>query len=234
VTWVASFPRIRRFDDVWYTAEKWLCGGMFLLMALIMAAAVLANTFANRREWIDVGLLFALCFLGTRTRVVKTGETRISPARSLAISTALTGAISALVWLYTENYPGGFVWAQKVALVLMLWVALLGASLATYERAHLALELGEKLWPARWLHIVKAIAHGVTAAFCFGLVVWAIRILVDHFDKETTVEPLVWFPRWIALIVIPYAFIAISVRFLAQAYTVATRQAKPPEEQLPT
>jgi TRAP-type C4-dicarboxylate transport system permease small subunit len=232
--WVPTFPRVRRLDASLYRAERWLCGGMFLAMGLVMAAAVLANTFVNRREWSDVAILFALCLLGTRTRVVKAGETRMSAARSIAISAALTSAISALVWVYTEQFPGGFVWAQKVALVMMLWVALLGASIATYERGHLALELGEKLWPKRWLHLVKAAAHAVTSAFCLGLVVWSVSILVDHADKGTTVEPLVWFPRWTALAVIPYAFLVMTVRFLAQSYTVATGQAEPIEEQLPT
>ena len=43
---------------------------------------------------------------------------------------------------------------------MMMWVALLGASMATYERSHLALEMGEKIWPQKWLRYVKAVAHG--------------------------------------------------------------------------
>lgn len=232
--WVPSFPRIRKLDDQWHRAERALCGSMFLAMALIMAAAVIANTFVNRREWYDVALLFGLCLLGVRTRTVKPGERRPGPGRSLAIAAGLTALIAGAVAVYVEYFPGGFVWAQKVALVMMLWVALLGASMATYERSHLALELGEKLWPRRWLHLIKATAHAVTSAFCIGLLVASVQIVLDHADKATSVEPLVWFPRWLALIVVPYAFAAMAVRFLAQAYTVATRQAKPAQEQLPT
>lgn len=232
VEWTPNYPRIRAIDAAWYRVESTLCGVIFLAMALMVMAEVIANTFVGRSEWLDVVILFGFCYLGARTRVVKEGETRPSQARSLAIAVGLTVVTAVAVRLYVHFFPGGLVWTQKVALVALLWVALLGASMATYERAHLALELGEKLWPKLWLHLVKALAHAVTSAFCLGLTWFSLEIVLDHADKGTMVDPLE-FPRWIALLILPYAFIAMAIRYGAQMYTIATKQSKPADEQVP-
>ena len=34
--WTPTFPLIRRIDLIWYTVEKYVCGGMFLFMALLV------------------------------------------------------------------------------------------------------------------------------------------------------------------------------------------------------
>jgi TRAP-type C4-dicarboxylate transport system permease small subunit len=229
-----SFPRIRRLDELWHRAECWLCGAMFLAMALLVGAAVIRDVFGTRREWIDLVVLFGLVYLGVRTRRLEQGAKRSSRGRSLAVAALLTAAIASAVYLYVEAFPAGWVWAQKLALVMMLWVALLGASMATYDRSHLALELGEKLWPARWLPLVKAAAHAITSGFCLLLLLLSLSMTLDHVGWQTTVDANQWLPAWLALLIMPYTFAAMTVRILAQTYTVATGQAAPAEEQLPT
>lgn len=232
--WEPNFPRVRRIDEIWYRGERLLCGGMFLIMSLMVFAAVITDIFGTRRSLIDPLVCFAMVWLAVRTRTVKDGETRPSYRRSLVIAATITAAISGVVYLYTEIYPGGFVWAQKLALVMMLWVALLGASMATYERAHLSLEMGEKLWPKRWLHVIKALAHAVTSAFCVALLLLSVRMVSDQLGWHSNVKANDWLPMWVALAILPYTFAAMSVRLLAQTYTLATRRDKPVEEQLPT
>ena len=120
-----------------------------------------------------------------------------------------------------------------LALILMLWVALLGSSLATYERSHLALEFGEKLWPARLRHLIKALAHGVTAAFCVIAIYITYHSLLDEvkLGRVSGVESI---PMWVVFLIFPYAFAAMAVRYLAQAFTTATKTEAPVEERLPS
>jgi TRAP-type C4-dicarboxylate transport system permease small subunit len=49
-----------------------------------------------------------------------------------------------------------------------------------------------------------------------------------------TVDDADWLHLWQAFLVVPYAFAAMSVRFLAQATTVATGKSEPMEDRLPT
>src|SRR5678815_1160371 len=139
---------------------------MFLLMSVLVFLGVVASVFATRRQWSDAIVLFALVLLALRTRAVRPGEKRMGAPLTIGVAAAITGALSALVVLYTDRYPGGITEIRPLALCMMLWVALLGASIATFERGHLALEMGEKLWPEKIRHLVKALARGLAAACC--------------------------------------------------------------------
>lgn len=252
VEWKPNFPRLRELDRLWCELERWLCGGMFLIMSLLVFAAVVSAVFAARREWIDAGILFGFIYLGCRTRTVRDGEARLSQALSLAISAGGTVLVSLAVIYYTDAIPGGLPQAPALALCMMLWVALLGASITTFDRSHLALEFGEKIWPQRTLHIIKGIARALTAGGCLFLM-WLSWIAVNERhdlwsrgDYRADLVPgldepfsLLFFdanglPQWVVLVIIPYTFLAMAIRFGAQSYTVVTHQSKPEEEQLPT
>ena len=233
-TWTPTFPTIRKLDAIWYQVERLLCGGIFLVMSLMVFASVVTETFGNRRNWSDVAILFAVCVMGTRTRAVKPGETRWSWPVSLAVAAAATVVVAGAVYLYTERFVGGFIWAQKLALVMMIWVAMLGASMATYERAHLSLEFGEKLWPARVLPYVKALSLAVAAAFCVAAFLLARNLVADQRHEGLKIDANYWLPTWNAFLVVPYAFGAMAVRLFAQAMTTVTGKSEPVEERLPT
>lgn len=234
VEWVPNFPRIRALDAAWYKAEQYVCGTVFLIMCLAVFFGVVSGKFVARQKWIDVFVLFGMVYLGTRTRVLKEGETRMSHARSLVFSSLLTAAVVFWVKYYTYKYPSGIPNIDKLATVVMLWVAFLGASLATYERAHLSLEMGEKLWPRRIVHLVRAFAHALTSAFCVVLLLLSWHVLMRAKELETLVEPIRWLPMWVAMLILPYTFAAMTIRMLAQSYTLATKQNAPLEEQIPT
>jgi TRAP-type C4-dicarboxylate transport system permease small subunit len=232
--WVPTYPRIRRIDEAWYTVERTLCAVLFLAMATLVFAAVVNETFGNRRQWTDVAILFGVVLLGVRTRAVKGDERRLGWPMSLAWAGGITAAIVGVLALYLRWAPGGLIWAQKLTLVMMIWVALLGASMATHERCHLALEMGEKLWPTKWLRFVKATAHVVTAGFCLVCMILAIHLVQSQADQGIKIEANRWLALWQAFLIMPYTFGIMALRFLAQAVTVATSTAKPVEDRLPT
>lgn len=229
-----TYPRIRRLDALWHTGERYLCGGLFLVMALMVFASVLTETFGNRREWLDLALLFGVSLLAVRTRAVKPGETRWSWPMALAVAAGATALIAGAVYLYTDQFAGKIIPAQKLALVMMLWVALLGASMATYERSHLALEMGEKLWPARLVPYVKATSLALASAFCVAACYLAIELVRSQRHHGLKIDANDWLPTWLAFVIVPYAFAAMAIRFLAQASTTATGTAAPIEERLPS
>jgi TRAP-type C4-dicarboxylate transport system permease small subunit len=232
--WRPNFPALRRMDELWHRGERLVCGGIFLVMALMVFASVVTEIFGTRREWRDVALLYVVCLGAVRTRAVKPGETRWSFPVAALIAAGATVVIAAAVYLYTERYPGGFIWAQKLALVMMIWVALLGASMATYERSHLSLELGEKLWPATIVHLVKALALGLASAFCAAAALLAYNLVSHQRHEGLLIDANDWLPTWAAFLIVPYAFASMTVRLFAQACTTVTRTSEPIEERLPS
>lgn len=232
--WTPTFPLIRRIDHYWYLGERLLCGGMFLFMALLVFGSVVQEAYVTRREWSDVVILFVICVLGARTRAVKDGERVPGWGRVMIHAVLATAVVVGLVYGAIWLLDGRSVEIQKLALVMMIWVALLGASMATYERSHLSLEMGEKLWPQKVLHLVKATGHGVAAAFCAAAFLLSIDLVRSQMKLNDIVIGVEWLPTWQAFLVVPYAFCAMAVRFLAQAATIATGKAEPMEERLPT
>jgi len=240
-----TFPLLRRIDDLWCRGERWLCGAMFLAMSVLVFFGVVASVFASRREWIDVVVLFGVVLLGLRTRAVREGEKRLPLPWMVGLAATATAAITGLVLVYTNRYPGGITEIRPLALCMMLWVALLGASIATHERAHLALEMGEKLWPARVRHLVKALARGIAAACCLLLFYLSFIEVESRYgfwasSSEGLRSDIVsglneWgVPAWLVLVIMPYTFAAMTVRMAAQSVTLASRTDAPLEEKLPT
>ncbi len=240
-----SFSLIRRIDDLWCRGERWLCGAMFLTMSVLVFLGVVASVFASRREWLDVVVLFGVVLLGLRTRALREGERRLALHWMVAVAAAATAALTGLVIVYTNRYPGGITEVRPLALCMMLWVALLGASIATHERAHLALEMGEKLWPARFRHAIKALARGLAAACCVLLfyLSW-IEVKSRYGFWASSSEGLrsdivsglnAWnVPAWLVLVIMPYTFAAMAVRMAAQTVTLATGTDAPIEDKLPS
>jgi TRAP-type C4-dicarboxylate transport system permease small subunit len=138
----------------------------------------------------------------------------------LAAAVAVAGwlALRAFLWLL----PNGLVWSQTLGLVLMLWVGVVGASMATYEHRHLALDLGSKLWPKSVLPKVQAVGHLITALFCFVLVVLAVVSLRDHHRDWVDTDGAggsfvaIALPKFVAFAVVPVGFLLMGVRFMAQ------------------
>jgi len=244
VTPAPSFPRIRRIDELWCKGERYLAAGLFVLMGLLVIARCVTKVFGNRLEWYYALVLFGVTVAAIRTRTVKEGEETPSWAATVGIAAAIAAAVSGAVYLYIREVPTGLLWAPKMSMVLMIWVAMLGTSIATYDRSHLALEMGEKLWPAKALRAVKALAHAVTAAFSVAMLIVSIDIVRYHHgrgdnvaDAVTATDPIPiidHLPRWVAFLVLAYGFAAMSVRFLAQAVTTATGTEAPMEERLPS
>ncbi|MCG3173045.1 MAG: hypothetical protein GMKNLPBB_01221 [Myxococcota bacterium] len=140
----------------------------------------------------------------------------------IAKSAVVTGVLYGLVQLVLVIFPNGLVWSQTLGLVLMLWVGCMGASTATYENRHLALDLGSKLWPKSILPYSQAVGNFLTGSFCVVLAILSLYSLKDHHgDYSAThgaggVFEAMPIPKYLAFLVIPISFTFMAIRFYAQ------------------
>ncbi len=250
--------RVDRLDRSIYRAERALCGGLFVAMVLVMGLYVVHRVFSREQGRLSTAALHlaarlgqtpdpafvhgpvslglnlllgvALAVLAMRTGVA----TRTwSWPKALAGAVGLLVAGTAAVWLVLALLPNGLVWGPSGALVGMLWTGFVGASLATYEKKHLALELADKLWPAGAQRWVKGAAIVLTTCLCALLACLAWVSLRDHYatwvaDPEAgTLQPTVW-PRWVLLVALPLSWTMISLRFLGEGARVLAGIEPPP------
>jgi TRAP-type C4-dicarboxylate transport system permease small subunit len=106
----------------------------------------------------------------------------------------------------------GIGWADVAVRHLMLWVGLLGASVAAKENRHLSVDVASRLLPPKGVHALEAVLGLVTAGVC-GLLFWASLLFMRSLYEfgTGTIEGL---PAALAGMILPLAFAGLALRFL--------------------
>jgi TRAP-type C4-dicarboxylate transport system permease small subunit len=115
-----------------------------------------------------------------------------------------------------KGFDTGIHWIENVLPPLVMWVGLLGASIATTEKRHITIEIASRIIPhagRRWLGILVNLA----SLFIAVILAWAsVRfVMATPVDKFLLRIELLDFrlPIWWIRLIIPASFIMISLRF---------------------
>jgi TRAP-type C4-dicarboxylate transport system permease small subunit len=242
---VTASQRLGALDARVYRVEKSIVGTLFVAMAVVVFLDVVHRIFSRvpGRLSVIIGGMFGVApeslddtvspaitlvtvylvaYGALRTRALEKPGATFARGRGMLIALGITAVLTGIVQAYVRWMPDGVVWAPYLGLSMLLWVGLLGGSMATHAGRHLALEMGEKLWPAGWRPLVRRLAQAVTAGFCGLITVLAAMSLADHYDAWTTAPnadlvPSVDIPKWIVFLVVPYAFGMMGWRFFGRA-----------------
>lgn len=244
--------RLARLDAAIYEVEKKFVGALMLVMGVVMFADVVHRVFSRAPgrlatmmagltgqpvDWLDrvvspavIGLFGLFIVYGA----IRSRQATWPAPKVLLRSTLALIAATALVQGFVRLVPEGVVWAPYFSLCLLLWVGLIGASMATYSGRHLALEMGEKIWPESWRDRVRSISGVVAAGFAVLITVLGTMSWVDHLgiwmeSPEANLIPSVDLPKWTVFWVVPYAFGIIALRYLGRASGLLPVKAPPSE-----
>jgi TRAP-type C4-dicarboxylate transport system permease small subunit len=117
-------------------------------------------------------------------------------------------------------FPAGLAWAQPLGLILTLWVAFLGASMATKDNLHLKVEAVQKALPEHIRRISGLLSGLLTAAFCMLLAYLAYEWVVSMKEQWTNSNHLgglhdgIDIPKWASFCIVPLAYMLMGVRFV--------------------
>lgn len=242
---------IDRLDAAIARGERALCGALFVAMIACMATNVVQRVFSRPEGRLSAGALaigrafgaqwdpaivhgpgstainlaigLAAALLAVRTSGWSRGWTW---PRAIGAAIALTAVGAGLVALVLWLLPNGLVWGPAMALAGMLWTGFLGASVATHEKKHLALEIADKIWPLRAQRYVKAIALCSTAAACAVVCALSWHSIRDHLDTwladpQAGILLPTAVPKWILLGVLPISWSIITLRIAGEGARVA-------------
>lgn len=239
---------LNKLDKKIYQAERFIVGHLFIAMSVVVFVDVLHRVFSRQPGRLSV--FFAHLFSSHRPEEF---ETFLSPAiiistilfvtyfamktrakakkqeinkekiflKSLAISASLIGLTQ--VFIYVS--PQGIVWAPYFGLICLLWIGFIGASMATHTNQHLLLEMGEKLWPQKFLPYVRIVAAIVVGSFVLVIAYLGTISVLDHLNDwqsgpQAGLIPSIDWPKWLVYMVIPYAFTMMGIRFLGLGFKV--------------
>lgn len=121
-----------------------------------------------------------------------------------------------------ELFGKGIFVAQRFAVYCMVVVAFLGFALAVSWRAHLGIEVADKLTPARWSASMERVSDAVAAAGCLFMAYWSWRFVAGSLADQARgqgLEVLLW-PIQAVLV---WCFVSCALRFVAFAAWPALR-----------
>jgi len=108
-------------------------------------------------------------------------------------------------------FATGLTWGDALVRNLVLWVAFIGAALATTEGNHINIDVFSQWMPP----VGKAVIAGITHLFSFlicGLMTFASLKFIKNEVQMGNVAFL-GIPSWIPEIILPITFILMAIRF---------------------
>ena len=107
----------------------------------------------------------------------------------------------------------GFIWADELVKMLVLWATLVASISASRENKHLKIDLISNLIKPQYSMLLQAFNALVTSGVCWIIAWHAFRFIDLTFNFEEKV--LINIPAWIAYSVIPLAFFLMGYRYLS-------------------
>lgn len=110
-----------------------------------------------------------------------------------------------------EVFNTGFVWADELIKLMVLWLAMVGSIAASRDDRHIRIDALSHILPDTAIKLTR-IAVDIFAAIVCAVIAWqTYRYLQLEIEFEDTV--LIDVPAWIAHLIVPLAFALVSYRF---------------------
>ncbi len=123
-------------------------------------------------------------------------------------------ALGFLQILFRNLISVGIVWIDSLVRHLVLWIALLGASMATRENRHIAIDvISGRVSPGHYSKIQGAVQL-FSALVCLLLVYPAVRFVQNDYVAGKTLA--FGIPLWLSQAIMPAMMLVMGVRFLLQ------------------
>ncbi len=123
-------------------------------------------------------------------------------------------ALGFLQILFRNLISVGIVWIDPVVRHLVLWIALLGASIATRENRHISIDLLSGRVSSSHYSRLQGAVQIFSAAVCFLLIHPAVRFVQNDYVAGKTLA--FGIPLWLAQAIMPATMLVMGVRFLLQ------------------
>ena len=108
-------------------------------------------------------------------------------------------------------FSEGMVWIDPLLRVLVLWVGLAGAVVATRTNNHIRIDVFSKYLPKKIQPYVERSVYLFTILICL-LVAWhAARFVYSEYEYGTIAFASI--PSWLTASIIPLSFLLIAIRY---------------------
>lgn len=136
---------------------------------------------------------------------------RVEDALLVLLLSAMIGLASTQI-LLRNLLDSGFVWIDPLLRVLVLWLGLIGATVATRNNRHIRIDLLTKFFRRNTHRLIQSVIAQISAWTCLVIAWYGFQwIRMDYIDGLTS---FVGVPAWMLEVIIPAAFALIGLRYL--------------------
>lgn len=110
-----------------------------------------------------------------------------------------------------EFFSAGLSWGDLMVRMLVLWICLFGAMVATRQDKHIQIDILTRYLPDQAKHIIERLVRILTAAICLFMAWQGIKLVRLDLEYGTIAFGVV--PAWICEAVIPVGFSVMALRY---------------------
>lgn len=105
----------------------------------------------------------------------------------------------------------GIAWADPLLRLLVLWVGMFGAMLATHDDKHIRIDLITRFIPQQHRRLSGLITALASSVVCALLAYHSARFV--YFEWQDGTEAFIGVPAWLAESILPFGFGVMTIRF---------------------
>lgn len=156
----------------------------------------------------------------------------LSRAEEILIGTLILSASCILFANVVARYVfnDGFSWAEELVRYQIVWMVLLGASVAARQGIHIGIDILRRFSPAPVAKAITLLVHGLSVVFCAFLVFYGIE-LTEQTQRFGQVSSALQAPMWVVQLAIPVGAGLMALRF-AQHFMRTLRDRERPSSHL--
>jgi TRAP-type C4-dicarboxylate transport system permease small subunit len=124
--------------------------------------------------------------------------------------------------IFLRNFfDSGFVWIDPLLRILVLWLGLIGATVASRHNRHIRIDLLSRYFERNSHRLIQSVVGQVSAWTCLVIAWYGLDwIKLDYADGTTSFAGL---PAWVVEVIVPLAFALIGLRYFLRSILWAHR-----------
>lgn len=125
-------------------------------------------------------------------------------------------SLAALQIFLRNLFESAIVWSDMLVRVLVLWVGLVGAMVASRRGNHININILDRFLPERFKPFTSAVAELFTALICTVMAYYSLRFVQMEYAEGGILFAKV--PAWVCESIIPLALAVIAVRYFLLSF----------------
>ena len=130
-------------------------------------------------------------------------------------SILLTMILFSIYQIFMRNFmESGFIWGDSFLRVLVLWLGLAGAILASRKGKQISIDVLSQFIPLPYKTYINKFNLLFAAIICFIISIYSYRFVYMEYEDATIAFANI--PAWITEAIIPIGFLIMGIKYIAK------------------